>query len=74
MKAAVLSHEVAAELTHSRLADYVALTKPRISVLVLFTVGAGAFLVIWWARHWHRTRRSARLVASGAHPASGAAN
>jgi protoheme IX farnesyltransferase len=44
MKAAVLSHEVAAELTHSRLADYVALTKPRISVLVLFTVGAGAFL------------------------------
>jgi protoheme IX farnesyltransferase len=31
-------------LTRSRLADYLALTKPRVAVLVLFTVAAGAWL------------------------------
>src|SRR5439155_8058417 len=31
-------------LTRSRLADYVELTKPRISILVLFTVAAGGWL------------------------------
>src|SRR5437762_8881224 len=31
-------------LTRSRLADYVELTKPRIAVLVLFTVAAGGWL------------------------------
>ena len=31
-------------LTRSRLLDYLALTKPRVAVLVLFTVGAGALL------------------------------
>ena len=37
---------------------------------VIFSVGAGVFLVVWWARHWHRTRRSARLVGAHSHPAS----
>ena len=36
---------------------------------LVLSIGAGAFLVVWWARHWHRTRRSARLVAADAHPA-----
>lgn len=35
---------------------------------LILSVGAGAFLVVWWARHWRRTRRSARLVAAHAHP------
>jgi hypothetical protein len=35
---------------------------------LVLSVGAGAFLVVWWARHWHRTRRSARLVATSSHP------
>jgi hypothetical protein len=39
---------------------------------LVLSIGAGAFLVLWWARHWHRTRRSARLVAANAHPAAGA--
>ncbi len=38
---------------------------------LVLSIGAGAFLVVWWARHWHRTRRSARLVAADSHPASG---
>ena len=33
--------------------------------------GAGLFLVVWWARHWRRTRRSAKLVARQDHPAVG---
>ena len=45
MKTAVFCPEVAsAALTRSRLADYVALTKPRIAVMVLFTVAVGAIL------------------------------
>jgi hypothetical protein len=35
---------------------------------LVLSIGAGAFLVVWWARHWHRTRRSARLVAADSHP------
>jgi hypothetical protein len=38
---------------------------------LVLSIGAGAFLVVWWARHWHRTRRSARLVGSDSHPAAG---
>lgn len=38
----------------------------------VLSIGAGLFLVMWWARHWHRTRRSTRLVASGSHLAPGA--
>jgi hypothetical protein len=37
---------------------------------LVLSVGAGVFLVVWWARHWHRTRRSARLVGAHSHPAS----
>ncbi len=50
MKSAVLCPEApavpaaAVVLTRSRLVDYVALTKPRVAVLVLFTVAAGALL------------------------------
>jgi len=43
MKAAILYPEPAV-LTRSRVLDYVSLTKPRVAVLVLFTVGAGALL------------------------------
>lgn len=32
------------------------------------SIGAGIFLVAWWARHWRDTRRSRRLV-SPRHPA-----
>jgi protoheme IX farnesyltransferase len=42
MKAAVLTES--APLTRTRIADYVELTKPRVSVLVLFTVAAGGLL------------------------------
>jgi heme o synthase len=42
LKAAVLAAEPAVARTASRVGDYVALTKPRIAVLVLFTVAAGA--------------------------------
>lgn len=37
---------------------------------LVLSLGAGVFLVVWWARHWHRTRRSARLVAAEGHPAA----
>jgi protoheme IX farnesyltransferase len=43
MKAATIPAE-AIPLVRPRLADYVALTKPRVAVLVLFTVAAGALL------------------------------
>jgi hypothetical protein len=38
---------------------------------LVISVGAGLFLVVWWARHWRRTRRSGKLVAAHSHPASG---
>ncbi len=44
MKAVVSVCAEAPALSHSRLADYVALTKPRVAVLVLFTVAAGVVL------------------------------
>lgn len=43
MKAAV-TLEAAPALSRARVLDYLALTKPRIAVLVLFTVGAGVLL------------------------------
>lgn len=39
---------------------------------LLLSIGAGLFLIVWWARHWRRTRRSARLIAAHGHPAGGA--
>jgi protoheme IX farnesyltransferase len=44
MKVAVPVCEEATPLVRSRVADYVELTKPRIGVMVLFTVAAGGFL------------------------------
>ncbi|MEO6317743.1 MAG: DUF6049 family protein, partial [Acidimicrobiales bacterium] len=38
---------------------------------LVLSVGAGVFLVVWWARHWRRTRRSAKLVATNGHPSAG---
>ncbi|MGV3758012.1 MAG: DUF6049 family protein [Actinomycetota bacterium] len=29
---------------------------------VILSAGAALFLLVWWARHWHRTRRAAKLV------------
>jgi hypothetical protein len=29
---------------------------------VILSAGAAIFLMVWWARHWHRTRRSAKLM------------
>src|SRR5437016_2566949 len=43
MKAATMSTDIV-PLTRSRGADYLELTKPRVAVLVLFTVAAGALL------------------------------
>jgi hypothetical protein len=37
---------------------------------LVISLGAGLFLVVWWARHWRRTRRSKKLVAVGGHPAA----
>lgn len=36
---------------------------------VVLSAGAALFLLVWWARHWRRTRRSAKLVATP-HPAT----
>jgi hypothetical protein len=36
---------------------------------LLLSVGAGVFLTVWWARHWRRTRRSRKLIATDGHPA-----
>jgi hypothetical protein len=30
---------------------------------LVLSIGAGLFLLIWWARHWRTTRRSSRLVS-----------
>ena len=80
MKSATLLPEPAAEAlpvpvplpvtaSRGRLADYLALTKPRIAVLVLFTVGAGVLLasapVVPWAVLFHAVFGTA-LVAAGA--------
>jgi hypothetical protein len=34
---------------------------------LVLSAGAGLFLIVWWARHWRKARRSAKLVTS-AHP------
>jgi hypothetical protein len=33
---------------------------------VVLSAGAAFFLMVWWARHWRRTRRSRKLVAAEA--------
>lgn len=37
---------------------------------LVLSLGAAVFLMVWWARHWRRTRRSAKLIAS-THPVHG---
>jgi hypothetical protein len=34
---------------------------------LLLSIGAGAFLLLWWARHWRSVRRDRRLVTAS-HP------
>ncbi len=56
-------------LTRSRLADYLELTKPRVAVLVLFTVAAGAWLAARGAPDFAvvlHTLVGTALVAAGA--------
>ena len=79
MKTATMSHSAVsppvsaapmpAAAPVSRLADYVALTKPRIAVLVLFTVGAGVLFAagpdVSFLLLFHAVFGTA-LVASGA--------
>jgi len=69
MRAATSAFAEPVALGRSRLADYVELTKPRISVMVLITVAAGALLGSsgipdWWLL-WH-TLLGTALVAAGA--------
>jgi protoheme IX farnesyltransferase len=69
MKAAVGIYDEVAPLARPRLADYVELTKPRVAVLVLFTVAAGVLLAagrdVRWLVLLHAVAGTA-LVAAGA--------
>ncbi len=69
MKAAVTVCESAPTVARLRAADYIELTKPRIAVLVLFTVAAGGLLATTGTVEWllivHAVIGTA-LVASGA--------
>ncbi len=49
--------------------DYRVQSTAVAGVGLVLSIGAAFFLLVWWARHWRRTRRSAKLVAAG-HPAS----
>lgn len=44
--------------------DYSVQSTAVSGVGVVLSVGAAFFLMIWWARHWRRTRRSRKLVAA----------
>ena len=46
--------------------DYSVRSTAVSGVGLVLSAGAALFLLVWWARHWHRTRRSAKLVAT--HP------
>lgn len=48
-------------------AEYSVRSTAVAGVGVVLSAGAAIFLLVWWARHWRRTRRSAKLVAS-THP------
>lgn len=48
--------------------DYSVQSTAISGVGLVLSVGAAIFLLIWWARHWRRTRRSRKLVSS-THPA-----
>jgi hypothetical protein len=38
---------------------------------LVLSIGAGVFLIAWWASHWRRTRRSAKLVTADGHHGEG---
>jgi protoheme IX farnesyltransferase len=69
MKTAMTVCSEAPPLAHSRLADYLVLTKPRVAVLVLFTVASGALLASAGSPDWIllcHTVVGTALVAGGA--------
>lgn len=49
--------------------DYSVQSTAVSGVGLVLSLGAAVFLMTWWARHWRRTRRSEKLVAS-AHPST----
>ena len=53
--------------------DYSVQSTAVSGVGVVLSAGAAFFLLVWWARHWRRTRRSRKLVAS-THPVHGGAS
>lgn len=53
--------------------DYSVQSTAVSGVGLVLSIGAACFLMIWWTRHWRRTRRSEKLVASGS-PAHAARN
>src|SRR5438046_1612175 len=69
MRTATTAYPEAPSLAPSRLADYLMLTKPRVAVLVLFTVAAGGLLASAGAPDWSllgHTVLATALVAAGA--------
>ena len=46
--------------------NYVVRSTAISGVGLVLSVGAGAFLLLWWGRHWRTTRRSRRLMGSAA--------
>ena len=69
MKTATTVYPEAPSLIRARLADYLMLTKPRVAVLVLFTVACGALLAAAGAPNWTvlcHTIIGTALVAGGA--------
>ncbi|MEX2294120.1 MAG: DUF6049 family protein [Acidimicrobiales bacterium] len=61
LEAAVTSPDGALRLAT---VDYSVQSTAVSGVGLVLSVGAGFFLLIWWARHWRRTRRSGKLVES----------
>lgn len=49
--------------------DYSIRSTAVAGVGVVLSAGAALFLLVWWARHWHRTRRSTKLVEAR-HPSA----
>ena len=52
--------------------DYSIRSTAVAGVGIVLSAGAALFLMVWWARHWHRTRRSAKLIEARhlSHPAA----
>ena len=69
MKTATTVYAEAPSLASSRLADYLMLTKPRLTIMVLFTVAAGALLAAAGSPDWiilcHTVIGTALVAAGG---------